>query len=101
MIAIFETMIKNKQAGILTDSRITELFLILCGVAQGDSPSGLLFLLALKPLLWKLRHSSSIEKVSFDNGNKLSDPCFADDVTILLRGTADNIANAKLILDDF
>ena len=50
MIAIFETMIKNKQAGILTDSGITELFLILCGVAQGDSPSGLLFLLALEPL---------------------------------------------------
>ena len=36
MIAIFETMIKNKQADILTDSRIMELFLILCSVAQGD-----------------------------------------------------------------
>ena len=100
MIAIFETMIKNKQAGILTDSGITELFLILCGVAQGDSPSGLLFLLALEPLLWKLRHSSSIENVTFKNGNKLSDSSFADDVTILLRGTVENIANAKLILDD-
>ena len=101
MIAIFETMIKNKQAGILTDSKITKLLLILCGVSQGDSPSGLLILLALEPLLWKLRHSSSIEKVTFENGNKLSDSSFSDDVTILLRGTAENIANAKLILDDF
>ena len=71
MIAIFGTIIKNKQAGILTDSGITELFQILCGVAQGDSPRGLLFLLALQPLLWKLLHSSS--KVMFENGNKLSD----------------------------
>ena len=101
MIAIFETTIKNKQAGILTDSRITELFLRLSGLAQGDSPSGLLFLLALEPLLWKLRHSSSLEKVTFKNGNKISDSSFADDVTILLKGTAENIANAKLILDDF
>ena len=73
MIAIFGTIIKNKQAGILTNSGITELFQILCGVAQGDSPRGLLFLLALQPLLWKLRHSSSIKKVMFENGNKLSD----------------------------
>ena len=101
MIAIFKTMIKNKQAGILTDSGITELFLILCGVAQGDSPSKLLFLVEPEPLLWKLCHSFSIQKVMFDNGNKLSDSSFADDVTILLKGTADNIAKAKLILDDF
>ena len=68
----------------------------MCGVVQSDSPSRLLFLLTLEPLLWKLRHSSSTE-----NGNKLSDSSFEEDVPILLRGTAENIANAKLILDDF
>ena len=98
MIAILETMINNKLAGIWTDSCITKLFLILCGVvAQGDSPSGLLFLLALEPLLWKLRHSSSIEKLTLENGNKLSDSLIAEYVTILLKGTAENILKAKLI----
>ena len=57
MIEIFETMINNKQAGVLTDSGIPELFLILYGVAQGDSPSGLLFLSALEPHFWTLQHS--------------------------------------------
>ena len=91
MIEIFETMINNKQAGILTDNGITELFLILCGVAQRDSPSGLLFLLALEPLLWKLRSSPSIKQVTFQNGNRASNSSFADVVTIILKGTANNI----------
>ena len=45
---------KKKMAGIMTESGIITFFEILCGVAQGDSPSGLIFILALEPLLWKL-----------------------------------------------
>jgi len=51
MIKIVRTTMKKKIAGIMTESGIITFFEILCGVAQGDSPSGLLFILTLKPLL--------------------------------------------------
>ena len=54
MIKIVRTTMKKKMAGIMTESGIITFFEILCGVAQGDSPSGLIFILALEPLLWKL-----------------------------------------------
>ena len=45
---------KKKISGIITESGVINFFEILCGVAQGDSLSGLIFILALEPLLWKL-----------------------------------------------
>ena len=42
MIKIVRTTMKKKMAGIMTDSGIITFFEVLCGVAQGDSPSGLL-----------------------------------------------------------
>ena len=75
--------------------------MILVGVAQGYSPSGLIFLLALEPLLWKIKYSNNIEKITFDNNNLLSDTSFADDVTLLVRGTPISILNIKEILLEF
>ena len=101
MIKIFKTMLNGKMAGIQTSDGLTEIFMILVGVAQGDSPSGLIFLLALEPLLWKIKYSNEIEKITFNNNNSLSDASFADDVTLLIRGTPRNISNIKDILRDF
>ena len=49
-------MLNSKMAGIQTSDGLSDIFLILVGVAQGDSPSGLTFLLALEPLLWKIKY---------------------------------------------
>ena len=101
MIKIFKTMLNSIMAGIQTSDGLSDIFLILVGVAQGDSPSGLIFLLALEPLLWKIKYSNNIEKITFDNNNSLSDASFADDVTLLVRGKPINISNIQDILLDF
>ena len=40
MIKIFKTMLKGKMAGIQTTDSLSDIFLILVGVAQGDSHFG-------------------------------------------------------------
>ena len=57
-------MLNCKMAGIQTSDGLSDIFLILVGVAQGDSPSGLIFLLALEPLVWKIKYSNNIEKIT-------------------------------------
>ena len=52
MIKIVRTTMKKKMASIMSESGIITFFEILCGVAQGDSPSGLIFILALEPGSW-------------------------------------------------
>ena len=101
MIKIFKTMLNSKMAGIQTSDGLSNIFLILVGVAQGDSPSGLIFLLALESLLWKIKYNNNIEKLTFANDNSLSDASFADDVMLLVHGTPENIINIKEILLDF
>ena len=50
MIKNFKTMLNGRMARIQTSDSLSYIFLILVGVAQGDSPSDLIFLLALEPL---------------------------------------------------
>ena len=101
MIKIVKTMFRGKRAGIMSSTGIIAFFEILCGVAQGDAPSGLLFILCLEPLLWRLLLDPSISHPVFSNGNSLPDASFADDVSILVDGKSENIINCKNILDSF
>ena len=101
MIKIVRTTMKKKMAGILTDSGIITFFEVLCGVAQGDSPSGLLFILALEPLLWKLALDLGVTHPIFENGSYVNDSSYAEDVSILVNGDPENIVNLKNILDNF
>ena len=94
-------MLNGKLAGIQTSDGLSDIFLILVGVAQGDSPSGRIFLSALEPLLWKIKYSNNMEKLTFGNNNSLYDASFADNVTLLVHGTPVNISNIKEILLDF
>ena len=101
MIKIFKTMLNGKMAEIQTSDGLLDIFLILVGVAHGDSLSGLIFLLAIEPFLWKIKYSNNIEKLTVANDNLLSDASFADNVTLLVHGTPENIINIKEILLDF
>ncbi len=101
MIKIVRTTMKKKIAGIMTESGVINLFEILCGVAQGDSPSGLIFILALEPLLWKLTLDLGVVHPVFENGSHVNDSSYADDVSILVNGEPENIVNVKNILDEF
>ena len=83
MIKIFKTMLNGKMAEIQTSDGLLDIFLILVGVAHGDSLSGLIFLLAIEPFLWKIKYSNNIEKLTVANDNLLSDASFADDVTLV------------------
>ena len=95
MIKIVRTTMKKKMSGIIT------FFEILCGVAQGDSPSGLFFKLALKTLLWKLALDLRVVHPVFENSLHVNDSSYADDVSILVNGEPENIVNVKTILDKF
>ena len=101
MIKIVRTTMKKKMAGIMTESGIITFFEVLCGVAQGDSPSGLLFILCLEPLLWKLALDSGVAHPIFENGSHIDDSSYADDVSILVNGDPENIISVKNILDSF
>ena len=59
------------------------------------------FLLALEPLLWKIKYSDNIEKLTFAKDTSLSDASFAYDVMLLVYGMPENIINIKEILLDF
>ena len=78
-------------------------FVILCGVAQGDSPSGLIFILALETLLWRLALDVSILHPVLETGEKIdsSNSSNADDVFILIDREPKIFINCKTILDDF
>ena len=69
--------------------------------AEGDSPSGLIFILALEPLLWKLTLDLGVVHPVFENSSHISDSSYADDVSILVKGKPENILNVKNILNDF
>ena len=101
MIKIVRTTMKKKIAGIITESGVIDFFEILCGVAQGDAPSGLIFILVLEPLLWKLTLDLGVVHPVFENGSHISDSSYADDISILVNGEPENILNVKNILDDF
>ena len=101
IIKIVRTTMKKKIAGIMTESGIFTFLEILCGVAQGDSPSGLIFMLALEPLLLKLTLDLGVVHPVFENGSHVSDSSYADDVSILVNGEPENIINVKTILDAF
>ena len=85
----------------MTESGIITFFEVLCGVAQGDSPSGLLFILCLEPLLWKLELDLGVTHPIFENGSHIQDSSYADDVSILVDDDPENIINVKTILDNF
>ena len=97
---IVRTTMKKKMAGIMTQSGIITFFEVLCGVAQGDSPSGLLFILCLEPLLWKLALDLGVAHPIFENGSHINDSSYADDVSILVNSDPENIINIKTILDN-
>ena len=92
---------KKKMASIMSESGIITFFEILCGVAQGDSPSGLIFILALEPLLWKLALDLGVIHTVFENGSHVNNSSYADDVSILINGEPENLGNVKTILDNF
>ena len=100
MIKIVRTTMKKKMASIMTESGISTFFEVLCGVAQGDSPSGLLFILSLEPL-WKLALDLGVTHPIFENGSHINDSSYADDVSILVDSEPENIINVKTILDNF
>jgi len=101
MIKIVRTSMNQKIAGIMAESGIISFFSILCGVAQGDAPSGLIFILCLEPLLWKLSLEHGIRHPVFENGGTIDDSSYADDVSILLEGDPEIIIRCKIILEDF
>ena len=101
MLKIVKTTMNGRRAGIMTESGVKSFFDILCGVAQGDSPSGLIFIIVLEPLLWRLALDPSVTHPVFNNEEHIADSSYADDVSILLNGDPENIINCKTILDEF
>ena len=83
-IKFFKETIKNWQTSInlnIEDSISTEPFKISTGIFQGDSPSGLNFILCLLPLTWLIKTSNLGYKPTFTN-EKMCHLLFMDDLKI-------------------
>ena len=101
MIKIFECLCKGREGTILTEEGFTKFFNIACGVAQGDSPSGLIFLIVLEILLIRLAFDPNITRTKFNDNTESNDAAFADDVSILVECTPTNMTNIKNLLQHY
>jgi len=85
-INFFEATMKNWKTSLTLNHTngciITETFSINTGIFQGDSPSGLIFILCLLPLSWLLKESKLGYRLSRIPLNIISHLLFMDDLKI-------------------
>jgi len=85
LVKFFETTINNwktsLQLSTANEEMATELFRILAGIFQGDSPSGTQFVLCLLPLTWMLKKSKMGYKPR-NQAEKISHLMFMDDIKL-------------------
>ena len=107
MLQIAKTLLTSRIGSIITEEGLTPSFDFDAGTGQGAPESCYLFLIALEILLIKLKLCPSLERIIvpstiYENGTETLEGCgFADDVSLFLKATHQNLINAKLILNNF
>ena len=99
------TILTGRLGGILIDNVVIETFRFLSGSGQGDSPSPLLFVIGMEPLIIKIDYDSSLTDASFMVNNRPlkanRSEAYADDLNNVLKFSRDNLLRLKSIFDDF
>ena len=93
-------LLKNFNGVINHCGNISERFSIERGCRQGDPIASYLFIICLEILAIKIRSSSNVNGFKIENLTQLLE-IYADDLTIFLHPTSENLRNTINILTDF
>ena len=103
-------MLNSRKCNLMIDGHKTNHFNILRGVPQGDTASPYIFIIVLEILLLRIKHDKNLTFISFeeegyekfDGGNLKVDPlkCFADDMTVIMEETTQNLKKMKEIFQN-
>ena len=110
-VNIVKTMLSNRTCTVMIDGHQTESFRILRGVPQGDTASPYIFIIVLELLLLNIKCNTKITIVQLnivgckpEDGGNLEIPqlqCFADDMTVIVEETENNLVILKDLFKDF
>ena len=84
----------------MMDGHLSEKISLEQGVPQGDVLSPYIFNIAVEFLLMKITHTSKIEGIHFANYDCRAET-YADDTTIIIKRTEENLRNLIKIIQDF
>jgi retron-type reverse transcriptase len=91
---------KNRETYLLLDGHMGEKIILEQGVPQGDVLSPYIFNIAVEFLLMKITHTNTIEGVKFARWEYRAET-YADDTTIFIKRTEENLRNLVKIITDF
>ena len=91
---------KNRETYLLMDGHLSEKISLEQGVPQGDVLSPYIFNIAVEFLLMKITHTRSIEGLTFAKYDCRAET-YADDTTIIIKRTEENLRNLIQIIQDF
>ena len=91
---------KNRETYLLLDGHMGEKITLEQGVPQGDVLSPYIFNIAVEFLLLKITHTNTIEGVKFARWEYRAET-YADDTTIFIKRSEDNLRNLVKIITDF
>ena len=109
-INMIKTMLSKRCCNLMVDGFLTSPFNIERSVPQGDTASPYIFIIVLEILLLKLKNDPGIIKLNLlphdnpeDNTDFTTDPLavFADDMTVLMKETTENLIRVRDIFKDF
>jgi len=92
-INMFKTLYKNPESCVINNSTTTPYFSLGRSCRQGDPIAPYLFILALEPLIRKIKQEIRI--VGMDTPGQIKLTAYADDLTLLL-GNDDSFHNIHL-----
>ena len=100
MIKWIEILLRDFNASINHCGNISKPFLIGRGCRQGDPIAAYLFILSIEILACKLRNDPKVSGFEIGSYTKLLE-IYADDMTIFLKPTQNNLREIMTILDRF
>ena len=108
-LSILHTMLNKRSCSLMVDGFLSSSFKIERGVPQGDTASPYIFIIVLEILILRLNHDPGIIKLTLryadsDTQDSINaDPLlvFADDMTIVMKETEDNLVRIRDIFKDF
>ena len=95
-ITMVMSTVQGRTASLNINGKLSPIIVVNNGMPQGDPLAPLLFILVMEPLLHKLRSTPQLIAA-----NRIKLQGFADDLTLLLKGTAANILLGLKIIEDF
>jgi ribonuclease HI/exonuclease III len=98
LIKTIQSLYDNASTTVMINGELSDPFLVIRGVRQGDALSCLLFDLAIEPLAEMIRKSSLINGIQIPGTRRyLKVKMFADDTTVFLSAK-DNIDDLQTLL---